>query len=86
MGAAEGAGGPRCSSEQALNAQAKGLANTAFTSGVPHWREVSPEEAHRRSKCGIARVNLSGKADRGAAHGCTVSRPRKVRGLCPNAT
>lgn len=70
---AEGAGGPFRTCEQALNAQAKGLANTALTGGVPHWREALGQSAHRRSKCGIARVNLSGKADSEAAHGCTVA-------------
>ena len=42
--AAEGAGGPRCSSEQALNAEAKGLASACFTAGVPPWREAFPGE------------------------------------------
>jgi hypothetical protein len=52
-----------------LNAQAKGLATTALTSGVPHWREALAKSVHRRSKRGITRVNLSGKADSEAAHG-----------------
>ncbi len=41
---------------------------------TPLERGLPPRQAHRRSKRGIARANLSGKADRGAAHGCTVSR------------
>ena len=65
MGAAEGAG----DRNTVLNAQAKGLANTGCKAGVPPWREAALEAAHRRSKRGIARVNLSGKADSGAAHG-----------------
>ena len=43
--------------------------NARRKAGDPPWREAPPDGAHRRSKRGIARVNLSGKADSGAAHG-----------------
>ncbi len=69
----------------ALNAQAKGLMTTSRKAGVPHWREVALAAIHRRSKCGIARANLSGKADRGGSsrmHRVVAVAP--CHGICPH--
>lgn len=61
-----------------LNAQAKGLMTTAVMAVSPTGERLILESVHRRSKRGIARANLSGKADSGAAHGCTVLAPEEV--------
>jgi aminomethyltransferase len=53
---------------------------TGREAGVPHWREVTTTVIHRRSKCGIARANLSGKADRG---GSTRMHRVVAVALCP---
>ena len=52
-----------------LERSGKRTGNHRLNNGVPHWREALAQSVHRRSKCGIARVNLSGKADSEAAHG-----------------